>query len=300
MYSPHSILTTLRSMLALLAFALTSIGLTSCLSDDLQPCPRMRLLVSVQDYNYSNASRIEGEQLKPVGAPMSTYVKSLAWHVVSVETGQTVAESPAVEASSQDTVVQIQLPTDLPLGRYAVAVWGGLEEGIPSPEILPLDDAEDPYLACDTIRYDDHHHDFHLRLRRVKSKLHIDVEGLPVQYHAVASQKESTGVYEEVDDEFRYEGDGTEVRRTRFSGSDVETQTILPPSVAYNSTRVSIQMYYPQGNPIPELDPRDVVITLYRNTITALRYVYNNDRHDFDIYVKINDEWESASQMEIE
>lgn len=300
MYSHHCILTTLRSMLAVLTLALMSTMLESCLSDELQPCPRVRLMVSVQDYNYSNASRIDDETLKPVGAPMRTYVKSLSYHVVSVETGRVVAESVAEEASSQDSIVQILLPTDLPLGRYAVAVWGGLDEGTPSPSMLPLDDAHDPYLACDTIRYDDTHHDFQLRLRRVKSKLHIDVEGIPVQYHAVASQKETTGLYEEVDDEFRYEGDGYEMRRARFSGAEVETQTILPPSVAYNSTRVSIQIYDAEGNPIPELDPRDVVITLYRNTITALRYVYNNDRHDFDIYVKINDEWESASQMEIE
>ena len=181
MYSHHCILTPLRSVLTILTFLLMTTLLESCLSDELQPCPRVRLMVSVEDYNYSNASRIDGEQLKPVGAPMHTYVKSLSYHVVSVETGRTVAESTAEEASSQDSVVQILLPTDLPLGRYAVAVWGGLDEGTPSPELLPLDDAHDPYLACDTICYDDSHHDFQLRLRRIKSKLHIDVEGIPLQ-----------------------------------------------------------------------------------------------------------------------
>lgn len=40
--------------------------------------------------------------------------------------------------------------------------------------------------------------------------------------------------------------------------------------------------------------------TLYRNTITALRYVYVVEKQDYDIYVRINDGWEVINNMVIE
>ena len=274
--------------------------LASCIRDDLQPCPPLALHVGVADCNYSNAGNFADEPIKPEQAPLATYVKSLAWHIVDVQTGRVVAEQQALPASATASQTTINLPADLPFGRYAVAVWGGLDVKTSSPEILPLDEAGDPYLVCDTVQYDAWHYDHTLLLKRIKSKLHIEVENLPPQYHAAASSKTETGLFAEVDDKFDYDGECTMGNRSRFMGTEVDTHTILPPSVARNATRVSIDIYDENGRPVPQLDPTDVVTTLYRNTITGLRYVYNTDRKGYDIYVRINDEWEAAHTLDIE
>lgn len=66
--------------------------LVSCIRDELPPCPPLSLHVGVADYNYSNAGNFADEPIKPEQAPLSTYVKSVAWHIVDVQTGRVVAE----------------------------------------------------------------------------------------------------------------------------------------------------------------------------------------------------------------
>ena len=289
-----------HSILCILPLAL-SLLFTSCIRDDLQQCPPLTVNVAVKDFNYSNAALMENEPLKPDNAPLSAYVKTLAWHVVDVATGRTVAEQQAVASPDDKAQTCITLPADLPFGRYAVAVWGGLESETPSPELLPLEDADDPYLVNDTLLYDAYHYDYTLRLKRIKSKLNIEVTGLPAQYKASASSKKESGLFAEVDDEFQYDGECEMGNRTIFAHKDeVQTQTILPPSTERNATRVSIEIYDDQGKPVSQLKPTEVVTTLYRNTITALRYVYSEEKQGYDIYVRINDEWEAVHPMDIE
>lgn len=274
--------------------------LVSCIRDELQPCPPLALHVGVADCNYSNAGSFADEQIKPEQAPLSTYVKSLAWHIVDVQTGHVVVEQHVLPTS--DTVGQatINLPADLPFGRYAVTVWGGLENETVSPDILPLDEPGDPYLVCDTVQYDAWHYAHTLLLKRIKSKLHIEVENLPQQYHAAALSITGTGLFAEVDNRFCYNGECVMRQCSQLAGTEVNTHTILPPSVAHNATRVSIGIYDENGYPVPQLAPADVVTTLYRNTITGLRYVYDIEKKGYDIYVRINDEWEAAHTLDIE
>ena len=128
--------------------------LVSCIRDELPPCPPLSLHVGVADYNYSNAGSFADEPIKPEQAPLSTYVKSLAWRIVDVQTGRVVAEQPVLPASDTACQATINLPADLPFGKYAVTVWGGLENETELPEVLPLDEAGDPYLVSDTVQYD--------------------------------------------------------------------------------------------------------------------------------------------------
>ena len=137
-------------------------------------------------------------------------------------------------------------------------------------------------------------------LKRVKSKLHIEVENLPPQYHAAALSITETGVFAGVDDKFGYNGECVMRNSSRFAGTEVDTHTILPPSVARNATRVGIGIYDENGRLVLQLAPTDVVTTLYRNTITGLRYVYDTEKKGYDIYVRINDEWEAAHTLDIE
>lgn len=279
-----------------------SMLLCSCLSEDLPPCPALTIHVGVEDYNYSNAATFGSEQLRPTDGPLSTYVSTLSWCVTDAKTGRIVAERAAYAAPTDRQRDDITLPDTLPFGQYVVSVWGSMPEGLAFPEIANLDDpTDDPYLVHDTLTYDIRHAEHTVRLRRIKSKLDITVEGLPEAWDASSSQKKETGLYEECDNRFTYEGEMQTGNRSRFtSHAGVTTYTVLPPSVGHNKTTVTVRIYDEQGREIPQLTPRPVTTTLYRNTITALRYVYVIEKQDYDIYVRINDDWEVINNMNIE
>lgn len=275
---------------------------TACVYDDLPPCPALTLNVGVEDYNYSNAATFDTESLRPTNGPLSTYVSTLSWSVTDVATGRVVAERAAYAAPNDRCTDTVTLPDTLPFGRYVVSVWGSMPEGLDFPDLANLDDPDDdPYLVHDTLTYDARHANHTVLLRRIKSKLDITVEGLPEAWGASSSQKKETGLYEECDKSFVYDGEMQTGNRSHFKSHEgVNTHTVLPPSVGHNQTTVTIRIYDPQGNEIPQLTPRPVTTTLYRNTITALRYVYVIEKQDYDIYVRINDDWEVINNMVIE
>lgn len=276
--------------------------LTGCIRDDIVACPPLSLRVGIEDFNYSNAASFQQETLRPTDGPLSDYVSTLSWCITDVATGRIVAEHAAYEAPADRQREDIVLPDSLPFGRYAVSVWGSMPQGLEFPEFADLGDSkEDPYLVHDTLVYDATHADHTLLLRRIKSKLDIQVEGLPEQWDASSSSKQETGLYEECDNRFTYEGEMLMGNRTRFSNRhNVLTATVLPPSVGYNQTRVTIHIYDENGQVIPQLDPQPITTTLYRNTITAIRYVYVVEKQGYDVYVRINDDWEVITNMDIE
>lgn len=279
-----------------------SMLLSSCLSDDLPPCPALQLHIGVEDYNYTNAATFPTEPLRRTDSPLSTYVSTLSWRVTEAKTGRVVAERAAYAAPADQRIADISLPDTLRFGRYVVSVWGSMPEGLEFPDMTNLDDpSDDPYLVHDTLTYDPHHAEHTLRLRRIKSKLDITVEGLPESWDATSSQKQETGLYEECDKQFTYEGNMQTTNRSRFpSHTGVITHTVLPPSVGRDQTTVTLRIYDTEGREIPQLTPRPVTTTLYRNTITALRYVYVVEKQDYDIYVRINDDWEIINNMNID
>ena len=291
-----------KTILSPLWLLLLPLLLTSCIRDDIMTCPPLSLHVGIKDFNYSNAASFQQEQLRRTDGPLSDYVSTLSWCITDVETGRIVAERAAYAAPADRQRDDITLPDSLPFGRYAVSIWGSMPEGLHFPEFTNLDDPEeDPYLVHDTLTYDATHADHTLLLKRIKSKLDIQVEGLPEKWDASSSSKQETGLYEECDNRFTYEGDMTTGNRTRFkSHTDVQTFTILPPSVGYNRTRVTVHIYDENGQVIPQLDPQPITTTLYRNTITAIRYVYVVEKQAYDVYVRINDDWEVITNMDIE
>lgn len=291
-----------KTSLLLLWLTLPLLLLTGCIRDDIASCPPLSLHVGIKDFNYSNAASFSQEQIRRTDGPLSDYVSTLSWRITDVKTGRVVAERAAYEAPASSQRADITLPDSLPFGRYAVSVWGSMPEGLHFPEFTNLDDSqEDPYLVHDTLTYDAFHADHTLLLRRIKSKLNIEVEGLPEKWGASSSSKQETGLYEECDDRFTYDGEMLMGNRTRFPGqTDVETSTILPPSTGYNRTRVTVHIYDENGQVIPQLDPQPITTTLYRNTITAIRYVYVIEKQSYDVYVRINDDWEVITNMNIE
>ena len=51
------------------------------------------------------------------------------------------------------------------------------------------------------------------------------------------------------------------------------------------------------GSSSSVLTPDDVKVSMERNKITVLKYVYDSDRNRFTIYMKVNDNWEEIHGM---
>ena len=49
----------------------------------------------------------------------------------------------------------------------------------------------------------------------------------------------------------------------------------------------------------PILMPKDVNVTMKRNELTVLRYVYDDGSGDFTIYILMNDSWDIIYDMDI-
>ena len=54
-----------------------------------------------------------------------------------------------------------------------------------------------------------------------------------------------------------------------------------------------------EGGNSSVLSPDDVKVSMERNKITVLRYVYDSKRNRFTIYMKVNDNWEAIHKMEL-
>ena len=48
------------------------------------------------------------------------------------------------------------------------------------------------------------------------------------------------------------------------------------------------------------LKPQDVHITMGRNEITILKYVYNTAEDGFNIFLRVNDRWEQIHSMVVD
>ena len=97
--------------------------------------------------------------------------------------------------------------------------------------------------------------------------------------------------------------------------NEITTHTLLCPSEAENKTRLSV--YFADKEAYNEsvettsglsraggeeeqilIHPEDVSITMRRNEMTVLKYVYTE--RGMDIYLLVNDRWEKVHQMEMD
>ena len=282
----------------------------SCIRDDLEPCPPLSIMLSIEDKNYENVAQVEratGLSLAlPEDQPFRYYIQRLYYTLYNRDTQQLVTTRRLHDVQGDARMATVyDIPADLPYGNYALVVWGNIDSdqgimGNGGSYDLHQEGVEgyDVYHGLLTFTYDETHGEFVCPLQRVKGQLLILAEQLPG--HVNWSRKAVSGVSGHVSYGLDYQpGDAETVvteRNWQAGLTDVHSETDLAPTVASEST-VRVNFFDDAAMETPVATPPDVDVSMYRNEITAIRYVYDAATGTFDVYVLVDDNWKVEHNM---
>ena len=293
---------------------------SSCIRDSIPPCPPLQVTLTVKDKNYFNiddAVKLGLMERKAENLPFRDYVSTL-YYIVHDAEGKVVAEQKNTLVDNDDQTQLITLPESLPYGKYTLTVWGNMKSDEPLGEDATTAEMEavgaaanDIYLASATFDYRYGNEEHLLAMERTKGDLLIKAEGIPDNIDF--STKDIQDIYNFVDNGFQYstltdihtEHDWQEIR------SEIKSETLMCPSPSYEGSTLSVMFIDKsaagsQGRAAyyPTLEPQDINITMGRNEITILKYVYVDEggsgEGDFEIYLRVNDNWELLHGMELD
>ena len=144
-------------------------------------------------------------------------------------------------------------------------------------------------------------------MERTKGKLVIWTENLPAGYHLMDT--EVSQLFGIVNPSFLYSEETSVFHESEIeAGAKTKTKTsiFLAPSFQKDESVVDVNFYKNSGEGAGSsssvLTPDDVKVSMERNKITVLRYVYDSNRNHnrFTIYMKVNDNWEQVHGMVID
>lgn len=303
----------------LLAVLLGAVSLCGCIRDSLPACPPLVVELTVKDKNYFNiddAVKLGLMERQADDLPFRDYVHSL-YYVVHDAQGHVVAEEHNHAVENDDLTQKIVLPVSLPYGRYTVTVWGNMKSEEPLGDDATQAEMEavgaaanDIYLASDVFDYRYGNENFSLGLERTKGNLLIRAEGIPDNIDF--STKNIEDVFGFVNNQFVYSSlTNVQTELDWEVHNEIQTQTLMCPSPSYEGSTLSVAFIDKsavatdsgtRASLLPTLKPQDIHITMGRNEITILKYLYeeHEDGGTFKIYVRVNGNWELHHQMEIE
>lgn len=285
-----------------LILLLTAASVSSCVYEDLQECPPLRITVDILDRNYFNVDEVALEARVPDTLPLTSYFTTIQWTLRDAATGEIVDESGIIPLTGTPDCFTPDIDDDLPFGDYVFTVWAGMRSLGPlnddnSEIAFHPDNGEgrDVFLTNDTIEYSYEQPEHLVLLERTKGKLIIESVNLPEEINS--SIKVVTGLYGTDDREFNYSGETVLDKEIYFEQSGrLVTKTVVAPSIDEESSTIS--MTY--NGPGMTLVPKDVDLTIHRNELTVLRYVWVPEDDDFEIFKLVNDRWESVNRMELD
>lgn len=302
-----------KAFLYLLAILVIVPVLSSCIRDEIQECPPLRITLKVKDKNYFNVDAVVNKGLidkKDENLPFSEYVSTL-FYIVRDEAGNIIEKRDLANVTGDDREMVIQLPIDLPYGKYGITVWGNLKSDKPLDDNYSGADLEhadaakqDVYMASAVLLYEMGSENHIVELERAKGLLIVQAENLP--NFIDSSEKTVSNVYGYVAEGFKYDRLTDIYSRTDWKDTNnVVTYSLTGPSKGFESSSLKLQFLNSDcnaglgGDNICSLKPESIGITMIRNSITVVKYVYT-DNNKFDIYVLVNDNWEEVHGLIIE
>lgn len=303
---PSLLITTVRRNIQYLLVSIASLPLiSSCIREGAESCPPLQVEISVKDKNYFNVDNVPLETRKSESLAFREYVPTLYYTLRDAATGEIIEEQGVFSVTGSEPTQSITFCECLPFGKYILTVWGGLADNTPLTDrsltdILHVNQAEgkDIYLVHDTLVYDLEHTHYPAALQRTTGKLLIQIINLPatVRY----ADNSVSRIYERVNQELKYTRPVTVHKQDAWdAASEIVLHTILAPSTGDFQSTVHLNLYDKEDRTNPTLTPKDVNITLKRNELTTLKYVYDDERRDFNIYLLNNDTWEMIYNLDI-
>lgn len=287
--------------------------LQSCIRDRIPECPPMCIELQVEDKNYFNiddAVYLGLAEKKDENLPFREYISTL-YYIVHDSEGNVVAERKNSPVENDELKQYIVLPSELPYGNYSISVWGNMQSEEPLENNASAADLEavgaaknDIYLASAEFIYSYGSERYTLGMQRAKGNLMIKAEGIPdyIDY----SVKNIRNIYSVLTSDFSY-GQTTDVR-TELQWpvrNTIVSQTLLCPSPGYEAT--SLEVIFLDSSSVQRksedtsvIYPEEVNITMSRNNITIMRYLYDSLSGEFEISVYMDDRWVVIHDMGIE
>lgn len=287
-----------------------AMSFTSCVREDLDQCPPLRINIEVKDKNYFNVDQTVPDEKRDENQSFRSFVPSLSYRLSRLNddgTQQVVVEEKGFEVEGDGLTYPVSFDPDMPFGKYVFTVWGGMKKrgelDLGKDDLL-LDpehsQGDDVYQVCDTLVYDENHYCYTSEMERTKGKLVIWSENLPAGYNVMDT--EVSDLYGIVNPSFQYSEETSVFQESEIkAGAKTKTSIFLPPSFQKDESVVDV--YFRKnsgegaGSSSSVLKPDDVKVSMERNKITVLKYVYDSDRNRFTIYMKVNDNWEEIHGM---
>lgn len=288
----------------ILLLLLASVALASCIRDDLEDCPPLRVEIGVKDKNYFNVDQTVPEERLADDLAFNKYVPTLFYMLRDAKTGEVVEEQGVFNVEGDGKTVAIDFCPCLPHGKYILTVWGGLDELSQLSDdrlsmLIHPDKAQgnDVYLLNATLVYDAYNYDYTLEMERIKGKLVVLAENLPDNFDMV--HIDANNLYGKVSANFEYSDEASVCNKVAIASTSlIKTATYMAPSIVTGGTVLDVNFVKENnssGNLL--LTPDDVKISMERNKITMLKYVFNKEEDKFYIYIKVNDNWEVVHGM---
>lgn len=287
-----------------------AMSFTSCVREDLDQCPPLRINIEVKDKNYFNVDQTAPEEKRDENQPFRSFIPTLSYCLSRLNddgTQQVVVEEKGFEVEGDGLTYPVSFDPDMPFGKYVFMVWGGMKKrgelDLGKDDLL-LDpehsQGDDVYQICDTLVYDENHYCYTSEMERTKGKLVIWSEDLPVGYNVMDT--EVSDLYGIVNPNFQYSEETNVFQESEIkAGAKTKTSIFLAPSFQKDESVVDV--YFRKnsgegaGSSSSVLTPDDVKVSMERNKITVLRYVYDSKRNRFTIYMKVNNNWEEIHGM---
>ncbi len=278
---------------------------SSCIRDEIPPCPALSVQIAVKDKNYSNVRKVEQETALGEDLAFREYVPTLYYRLCPLGSNEPVAEQELFEVTGEEREYAVRFSDDLPHGTYVLTVWGGMKD-LSSLDadrnVLTLHpegtEGEDVYMTNDTLVYDAWNYGYTVEMERTKGKLIVLAANLPSDIRW--SGQTDDGLSRTVDRDFGYSGTTGVSTAGEWASAEetVVTKTLLSPSLQAEGTVQKMQFYDAPDRTVPAAVPDDVRITMRRNELTVLKYVYDDGR--FSIYILVDDNWEKVHGMVID